>query len=914
VLLTHGELFVVNTGNGGKILHNFTRASGTTAKGCGETFQVCGSANEDINPKISNTCFSHLYIDEGVVIDASQGLNAITVDVLENAIGTNHSYNDCTRANSIQYHTNIFGSTDGVAHGVKIEIKGTIIAYKYAYKTNGNVRHPYEYSGTIKTDINGGEFSGMTKESTDTAYAPYLHIYPSASLTVTSSTLTDAGGQAIAVYSSGYSRMLIEGNCAGNVGVYAKSGDIELHNATITSTNEKVTNPTETPSGSKAQGSAVIVQSTGTGSGEINLIVTGDTEISATSGYGIQETVTKTNSSNGSYTSSVTVESGTVSGGGAGAIAVTTKDANNNYVVTVSSGNISGNIVSQGVDEEGAATSDTTKIDLKTIVSDTINTHTTVVYTSTGDSVLVVNPGKATATEATSIYTAHVTDHKDTIKWTGTSETISVDMELKELEINDKTTPQVLTIGNNATVKIGKVLLGSKAQIVVTPGAKLIVTGNDGIYSRENSNLVLQANSDSQATFLIGTNVRSNRQPQATVQYTLNAGMPTASSYIWQRFTTPLCVTNNPQNDKEDVLPTYMIGTNLITWGEVIDDETETWNEITSWKNFRPFHAGALTNNTDYNDATKRITYTFKGKLVGNVTDSISRRNARWNYYGNSFMAPMSTKALIDTLATQAAMEPTIWYWILGNQGYSFVSRSMIKFGEEGIPENLSALSFFVLKNNSSVAGDLNINYKKTIFDYAIHPSSYAVSAPARKGNYTTVRINVESENGAKDAFYLLEDENNNAEYEAGDDVEKLMGNGLNFYAADENYNYNLLATDNVLGTLLTIQTVEDMNYTMTFDRVNGEIYALRDNITNAVVLMNEGATYNFTAQPNATMEGRFQIVSRQEMPTAVETVEETVNAPKAIYTIMGQYVGETTEWNNLPAGVYVVDGVKVIK
>jgi len=116
-----------------------------------------------------------------------------------------------------------------------------------------------------------------------------------------------------------------------------------------------------------------------------------------------------------------------------------------------------------------------------------------------------------------------------------------------------------------------------------------------------------------------------------------------------------------------------------------------------------------------------------------------------------------------------------------------------------------------------------------------------------------------------------------------------------------------------MVGTMLSLQTMDEVSYTMSFDKVNGEVYALRDNLTNAVVLMNEGATYNFMAQSNATLDGRFQIVSRQEMPTAVETVEETI-APKAIYTIMGQYVGETTDWNTLPAGVYVVDGVKIVK
>ena len=34
----------------------------------------------------------------------------------------------------------------------------------------------------------------------------------------------------------------------------------------------------------------------------------------------------------------------------------------------------------------------------------------------------------------------------------------------------------------------------------------------------------------------------------------------------------------------------------------------------------------------------------------------------------------------------------------------------------------------------------------------------------------------------------------------------------------------------------------------------------------------------------------------------------------KGIYTITGQYVGEMNVWNTLPAGIYVVNGEKLVK
>jgi hypothetical protein len=81
--------------------------------------------------------------------------------------------------------------------------------------------------------------------------------------------------------------------------------------------------------------------------------------------------------------------------------------------------------------------------------------------------------------------------------------------------------------------------------------------------------------------------------------------------------------------------------------------------------------------------------------------------------------------------------------------------------------------------------------------------------------------------------------------------------------------------------------------------------------LTGTETAMVEGATYMFSVPANTTVEGRFQIVPIANMPTAIENIEETA-AIKGIYTLSGQFVGN--DYHALPAGVYVVDGKKIVK
>jgi hypothetical protein len=153
---------------------------------------------------------------------------------------------------------------------------------------------------------------------------------------------------------------------------------------------------------------------------------------------------------------------------------------------------------------------------------------------------------------------------------------------------------------------------------------------------------------------------------------------------------------------------------------------------------------------------------------------------------------------------------------------------------------------------------------------------------------------------------------NNSDDFESGYDVVKYMNeNSINLYATINGEDFSSVVTNNIVGKTLSLKTNNEIAYTMSFKNVEGEEYALLDKATNKVIAIEEGATYEFAAQPNSTVEGRFEIVPASKVATAIENTEVKANV-KGIYTITGQYLGEN--FDILPAGVYVVNGVKIVK
>lgn len=206
------------------------------------------------------------------------------------------------------------------SNGARIDVYGEVEAQTYGIKVNGSIKKP--------DNVN---------------YSPYVYIHNGATVSASAT-----APSAAAAYSSGYARWIIEGECSGSTGLYAKSGDIEI-SGTITSSNTKNDPATGKSSGIEAGGSAIVIESNKNYDGHIDVTISAGATITATNGYAIEETVDS--EVNQTKVEAITIQGGTMSGG-AGAIIVDEKTTGTSteptHTVTVVGGNINGTIAVEG--------------------------------------------------------------------------------------------------------------------------------------------------------------------------------------------------------------------------------------------------------------------------------------------------------------------------------------------------------------------------------------------------------------------------------------------------------------------------------------------------------------------------------------------------------------------------------------
>ena len=209
-----------------------------------------------------------------------------------------------------------------------------------------------------------------------------------------------------------------------------------------------------------------------------------------------------------------------------------------------------------------------------------------------------------------------------------------------------------------------------------------------------------------------------------------------------------------------------------------------------------------------------------------------------------------------------------------------------------------------------------NVDYRNNVWGPLMNPGDYAAPARSNSNQFSaTARITITADNGETDRVLLMESNRYTDAFDNGADATKYMNDGvLNVYATADFDNVSTLATDNLAGTFISMQTKEATNYVMTFSCVNGAQYAIKDMLTNTVTLMSDNNSYAFSTMDNETIENRFQIIGIQQMPTDVEVVEEMNINAKGIYTLTGQYIGTEDMWYNLPKGMYILNGQKVVK
>lgn len=479
------------------------------------------------------------------------------------------------------------------------------------------------------------------------------------------------------------------------------------------------------------------------------------------------------------------------------------------------------------------------------------------------------------------------------------------------VEVSNATT---VTVANNQTLVInnGLDVQGASSVVTAQPGSALVI-GEGGIVTESSANIVVEANQNGAASLLLDPAITVNQTPELTVKMTVpaeHAGYEMLGSgqyRHWFRFAMPV----------EHMAATWVKDPNVPTYLYGWDYSAQEWAQV-GVTEMVPFAGYTLSPDKEISTNTA-VTYTFKGKLLGNTNCTLNLNHHGYNFFGNSYTGYISILKLVEQIMGDAKIDGTVWMW--DGEKYQGVALEYIRnYGE--IPElvpswqkEVAPMQTFVLRLTGSDFSSTDINYADAIWGNPRYDAAKtALNAPARRAEINDdaiIRMTIEA-NGQKESVVMIENSNYSDAYDRGYDAIKYMNeNSFNTYVGINGENYGTVATDNLEGKMLNIKTNNELAYSITFDFVAGEEYALRDNATNQVIAIEEGATYEFAAQPNSTIEGRFEIINRAQMPTSIENTEVKANV-KGIYTIMGQYLGE--DFEALPAGVYVVDGVKIVK
>ena len=493
-------------------------------------------------------------------------------------------------------------------------------------------------------------------------------------------------------------------------------------------------------------------------------------------------------------------------------------------------------------------------------------------------------------------------------------------------EINSDTEYAFLYVnpGKTLTIKDGKkltigdagaILGGSDSKIIIEAGGTLVSGGDIVTSSEENLELTMDAVNDKYAQLMIKPNAIQDKHPDATVVLKSKA-YKKDGTYTWQRFAVPTYLDGDQSLTRANMLydnTTYP--TALYRWNYALSAENKWQVMLDDNEKFKPFDCYELTTN----NTTKGGEYTFKCELVGNGDANLQLDNDRWSYFANSYTAPINIEEMLWELFTDVSYKnniaASVYVHNRADENWDLVSFADVLDGNATI-ENIDPMQAFVLWKIADIQ-DYTLHYKDVIYNPAMGiDSELHAPAPARRTqagmDYQRASIVFSDENGKKDIVKLYEGSDFDNTLNNGFDVAKLMNEGqFSVYAVAEEGEMARLASDNIENATISMQTKGTTTFTLSFENVKMEGYGVRDNLTGTTTEIKEGNTYHFSAPANAAVEGRFQVVAMPKITTAIENVENAT-ATKGIYTLTGIYMGE--DFNAVPAGIYIVNGKKMVK
>ena len=878
IILVHGTLTVVN----GTIENTYTGTNNNTSailvfgagyhKETGEDMSnesswsnlIIGDEEHDINLSAECTYVANPGKDDEKTKPKSAGVEVYCFGTTgikpssEHYTGSKAFLEDVYNSTTWPYQSKYDGK-DVAAWGVNITVKRKANVYgsKYGIQINGLITAKTGHVPVIKID-NGAKVS---------AHA----------------TMEESTG----VYAAGVGETTIAGEVHGSTGVYVKSGEINVvEGAQVYSDNVNHTNVEGRGSGVHAGGSAIVYETNASYAGDIEINIKGGTVGSnKAGGYAIEGQ----NTTGGEKTTELEhlyVEGGDLVSGAAGCFETI------ELTQSISEGaefRIDGAIVNVNKDDE-----------LGTLL-ELAGQNAIVTQTEDGEYVFAEVEDKDKVNS-----NINIQDAAATVIWNaGQKQTLNID--LAEVSYFSMGANTELTIGNGQTLKAGAIGMSNSAVIKVLAGGTLIITGAKGLVAEEKTNLLLGADATTglMATFLMFPQVVANKTPFGTVEF-ISGAYTSGGKYHWQRFGVP-AVDGIRAN--EIVKGDPSIGYQIWYWDVVAGD----WASASATTLLLPFQGLSMRNQAT--DPGQK--YSFPCKLLG-AQDATLNLVGEWTSFANSYTAEIDLQAMLTSIKNAAnGVSATAYVYRTTIDDVDYwdeVSLGKIADGKAA-QLKLTPMQGFIFNNyqsgiNSNV--DAALNYEEAVWD-PYFPSQPKAARVQRGSDVTRAYITITDAGGIYDEVALRQSDDFSAEFDNGYDAKKNLNlNTINIFANSELGDMAELSTNNLEGVKLSVATKSATTFEMTFSGVNGEQLAIRDLLTGSIINVVEGATYYFSVAENSVSE-RFEIVNPKNAPTAVETIVNNEGV-KAVYTILGQFVGTTDNWNILPAGIYVVDGVKMVK
>ncbi len=706
------------------------------------------------------------------------------------------------------------------------------------------------------------------------------------------------GGESIyengtVLYVAGYADWTIKGKLMGGSPIHAKSGTLNIDNATITATRDFYTPIEYNGSGCEPTGNAIAIESNGGYAGKVQINITNGSTIASTAGYAVEEGVVckKTTTNN---CDQVTQQIGlTVTDGAEGTNAFAgakgTMVFSDSFAQALRDGSIN-------VDEsqtqwvQNAITSGKYSA-MPEVVADGY------MVAFTGDVLfpyeVVKKEDDPGITDITSITEDRVIEGDFTVEQ-GKALIVRTG---KILEIQGK-----LNIGQN---------VNWPSQVTVEPGATLIV--KDGIEikaSNVDNALLIKADSENGTGSLLYSSAAPVTLPEGTVELYMYAKDNGDGTYTWQHFGLPVMDMPVPTISK--------------TAAAMYNDWNNGWAPSSSaaiiakgpWFGY----------NTTTNAPAKGAMYKFTGAIVGNENADLYLERYGYYCFANSYTSRLSIKKLVETVNANDQTDGSVWVYDASKTPAHFDIYYQAEVDDDDFVDGgLAPMQAFFVKNDKGASTSITLNYINDVYKFIPNSGDTRASDADLNGGKITLSDGKEAA-----TLTIREAARFSDEIEKGYDVVQMETGMIQIYALQGEYKLSAIATNNIDSKEIEILTKGETEYTLTFSNIKGNGFKLTDLASGAEIEVGEGKTYSFTAASNSTIR-RFKLgegevsANEAEANSAVNiwaadgnvfVANNEAAADIEIYNLSGVKVAgaaangealQSVAINSLASGVYIV-------